>query len=313
MPFLHEPEPPRGIPLEILPGITRVVARNPSVMTYHGTNTYLIKADDGITILDPGPNDPQHVQDVIAAAGNVPIKRILLTHTHGDHSGAAKALSEATGLPVQAYKVSTKAGFTPDIPLDDGDMVAGLNALYTPGHAGDHLSYEYMLPDGRKILFSGDHVMSWSSSIVSPPDGDMSAYYRSLELLLNRDEEIYLSGHGPLLENPRELVAELLGHRKRREASILVQLGDKTWSVFELAAKLYNKTDPFLKIAAQRNVIAHLLKLKTEGKVEELSPLEHLPESAPEITGPPGEVRAESGGMVAIMKADALRRFAMAG
>src|SRR5271156_715937 len=159
MPFLKEPEPLRGVPLHVLPGIRRIVARNPSVMTYQGTNTYLIEARDGLTILDPGPSDAQHVRDILAGAGEAPIRRILLTHTHGDHWGACAALAEATGLPVHAYKISGKAGFTPDIPLDDGDIVAGLKALFTPGHAADHLCFEYRLQDGRQILFSGDHVM----------------------------------------------------------------------------------------------------------------------------------------------------------
>ena len=224
MPFLSEPEPPRGVPLLVLPGIRRVVARNPSVMTYRGTNTYLIEGEDGLTLMDPGPKDPQHVREVLEAAGGVPIKRIVLTHTHSDHMGAAADFQAATGLPVHAYRISATAGFTPDIPLDQGDTIAGLKALHTPGHAADHLCFEYFLADGTKILFSGDHVMSWSSSIVSPPDGDMLDYYRSLEKLLDRDEVYYVPGHGPLLAEPRALVAELLAHRQFREREILAQI-----------------------------------------------------------------------------------------
>lgn len=278
MAFLTEPEPPRGLPQPVLPGIRRIVARNPSVMTYQGTNTYLIEAPDGLTILDPGPKDPQHVQDILAGAGDTPIRRILLTHTHGDHSGAAPLLAAAVNLPIHAYKISAKTGFTPDVGLDDGDSLAGLKALFTPGHAADHLCFEHVLPGGRKILFTGDHVMSWSSSIVSPPGGDMLDYYRSLERLLARDDELYLGGHGPLLAEPRTLVRELLSHRQHREGTILAQLHEQDWVVAALSAKLYTtKTDPFLKVAAQRNVLAHLLKLKAEGLVEE-----HEPDTTPQ-------------------------------
>jgi glyoxylase-like metal-dependent hydrolase (beta-lactamase superfamily II) len=311
MPFLTEAEPPRGVPLDVLPGIRRIVARNPSVMTYHGTNTYLIEADEGLSVLDPGPEDAQHVQEILTAAGAAPIRRILLTHTHRDHFGAVAALQTATRAPIYAYRHSAKPGFTPDMPLGDGDVVAGLTAIFTPGHAADHLCFA--LRDGqRKILFSGDHVMSWSSSIVSPPDGDMLAYYRSLERLLGRDDELYLSGHGPVLPEPQTLVRELLGHRQRREETILRQLEQQDWSVAALAARLYAKTNPFLKVAAQRNVLAHLLKLAAEGRAVELEPDTELPVDVPQIPAPPGEVQRESGGVAAMMQRDALRRFGKA-
>jgi glyoxylase-like metal-dependent hydrolase (beta-lactamase superfamily II) len=313
MPFLKETEPARGVALPVLPGIKRIVARNPSVMTYQGTNTYLIAAPDGLTILDPGPNDAQHVADILANAGETPIRRILLTHTHSDHWGASAALAQATNLPIHAYKTSAKPGFTPDIPLDDGDAVAGLKAVFTPGHAADHLCYEYITEAGQKILFSGDHVMSWSSSIVSPPDGDMLAYYRSLELLLGRDEALYLGGHGPVLPEPRTLVRELLSHRKHRESTILAQLAEQDWAVAALSAKLYAKTDPFLKVAAQRNVLAHLLKLKAEGLVEEHAPDTELHPDARGLSAPPGEVKTESGAERTVMQTDSLRRFGLVG
>ncbi len=315
MPFLTEPEPPRGTPLDVLPSIRRIVARNPSVMTYQGTNTYLISGADGLTILDPGPQDAQHVRDILAAAGEVPIRRIVLTHTHGDHMGALADLQAATGLPVHGYRISGRAGFTADILLGDGDIVAGMGALFTPGHAADHLCFEYSLPDGPKILFSGDHVMSWSSSIVSPPDGNMLHYYRSLELLLGRDEVMYLGGHGPLLEQPRALVAELLAHRRYREGEIFKQIEKKTWVVAELAQHLYAKTDPYLKGAAQRNVLAHLLKLKDEGIAVEHAPASALPTGVEALGPPPGLVIDESaskGGFMREMRRDALRRFGLA-
>ena len=271
MPFLTEAEPPRGVALDVIPGVRRVVARNPGVMTYHGTNTYLIAHPDGLTILDPGPDDAQHVQDVLAAAGDQPIGRILLSHTHNDHRGATKALQAATGAPTHGFARSATLAFTPDIKLHDGDSLAGLTVLHTPGHASDHLAFAWDAPGTGPVLFSADHVMSWSSSIVNPPDGDMLAYYASLNLLLARNEVAYLPGHGPLLWQPRDLVTEMLAHRHRREAAILDALRAQPSTIPDLAAKLYAKQHPMLKMAAERNVLAHLLKLQTEARATEQS------------------------------------------
>jgi glyoxylase-like metal-dependent hydrolase (beta-lactamase superfamily II) len=315
MPFLSESEPPRGIALPVLAGIRRIVARNPSVMTYLGTNTYLIEGEDGLTVLDPGPDDDAHVADIVAAAGDVPVRRLVLTHTHSDHLGATSKLQAATGAEVYAYRVSAKRGFSADKPLDDGDVVAGMKAVFTPGHAADHLSFEYQVPGTGKILFSGDHVMSWSSSIVSPPDGDMVAYYKSLELLLARDEVVYAPGHGPLLPEPRALVAELLAHRQHREASILAALRAKEWTVADLAEHLYHKTDFRLKMAAQRNVLAHLMKLEHEGKVVQTT--DHtattLPDDYVPDDMPPGNEKDMHKAQMTMMLEDAARSFAFVG
>lgn len=271
MAFLTEPEPARGVAIDVLPGIRRVVARNPSVMTYHGTNTYLLDREDGITVIDPGPDDDQHVRDVVLAAGEKPVTRLVLTHAHPDHHGAAKAMRKATGAPSWGYHSSGMPHeFIADHSLDDGGEVAGLRALFTPGHAPDHLSFAYQVPGIGQILFSGDHVMAWSSSIVNPPGGDMRAYYAALELLLPRQDMIYLPGHGPMNRNPKPLVRELLAHRQMREASILSALQHGALSVAKIAAQLYAKTDKDLKIAAQRNVLAHLFKLQKEGRVIQL-------------------------------------------
>jgi glyoxylase-like metal-dependent hydrolase (beta-lactamase superfamily II) len=310
MSFLTEPEPPRGVPLDVLPGIRRIVARNPSVMTYRGTNTYLIDGADGLTVLDPGPADDEHVADILRAAAGTKIAHIVLTHTHSDHWGAAAALQAATGLPVASYKVSAKPDYTPDVGLSDGETIAGLQAVFTPGHGADHLCFEYLAPGTGKILFSGDHVMSWSSSIVSPPDGDMLDYYKSLELLLPRDEKLYLPGHGPVLPEPRRLVADLLAHRQRREAAILKQVRSKPWNVAALSVKLYHKTDERLKIAAQYNVLAHLLKLQAEGIVVELPPETKkvaLPLLAADLVK---EIEEEGGAQTEIQRSGQ-RRFAV--
>jgi glyoxylase-like metal-dependent hydrolase (beta-lactamase superfamily II) len=175
MAFLTEPDPERGVALPVVPGISRIVANNPSLMTYHGTNTYLIEADDAFVVLDPGPNDDGHLENILAATQGR-VSAILLSHTHSDHLGTTAALKAHTGATTYAFQLSADPAFFPDVLLRDGDTVAGMTAIHTPGHASDHLCFAR--PDG--IVFSADHVMSWSSSIVSPPGGDMAAYVASL-------------------------------------------------------------------------------------------------------------------------------------
>jgi glyoxylase-like metal-dependent hydrolase (beta-lactamase superfamily II) len=266
MPFLTEPEPERDVSQPVLPGISRVVAANPGPMTYHGTNTYLIDTTDGLVVLDPGPDDPVHVEAVMRATGGQ-VALILLSHTHHDHVGAAAALQQATDAPTAGYRDSGLATFDADIKLADGDTVAGMLALHTPGHASDHLCFALNASDGTKVLFSADHVMSWSSSVVSPPDGDMAAYFASLHILLQRDDEVFLPGHGPKLPDPRDLVRELLQHRMARERAIEDALGAGAANTYTLMDALYSQVHPRLRRAAERNVLAHLLKLEHEGKV----------------------------------------------
>lgn len=266
MAFLTEPEPERGTVLPVLPGVSRIVAANPGPMTYHGTNTYLIEAADGLVVLDPGPDEPEHVDAILHATGGK-VDLILLSHTHLDHVGALPALRDATGAPTAGYRESALDSFDPDTKLDDGDRVAGMPAIYTPGHAADHLCYEFHTKDGRAVLFSADHVMSWNSSVVSPPGGDMRAYISSLKRMLDRQDDIFLPGHGPPLPEPRKLTRALLFHRMERERSILARVAKAPASVPALRAALYSQTHPRLQRAAERNVLAHLLKLEAEGKV----------------------------------------------
>ncbi len=267
MAFLTEPEPEYGANLPILPGISRIVANNPGPMTYHGTNTYLIETDKGLVVLDPGPeNHPEHIEAIMRhTGGNVAM--ILISHTHHDHVGAAAELKDKTGAPTVGFKVSGLDSFDADIKLSNGDAVAGMSAIHTPGHALDHLCFALPATNGEKVLFSADHVMSWSTSIVSPPGGDMKDYFDSLNVLLKRDDDVYLSGHGPAMREPRELVRAMLAHRAMREGAIAEKLKQGASSTFTLMDALYSQVNPRLRNAAERNVLAHLLKMEIEGKV----------------------------------------------
>jgi glyoxylase-like metal-dependent hydrolase (beta-lactamase superfamily II) len=267
MPFLTEPEPQRGPALPVLPGIRRIVANNPGPMTYHGTNTYLIETAEGLAVLDPGPEDhPEHIEAIMRATGGK-VALILVSHTHHDHVGAVPALQQATGARTAGYEASALESFRPDIGLTTGSTIAGMTAIHTPGHAADHVCLSLRGQNGQRILFSADHVMSWSTSVVSPPGGDMRAYFRSLEMLLDRDDDVFLPGHGPPLAQPRELVREMLKHRMAREEVIAVKLADGPANTYTLMDTLYSQVHPRLRRAAERNVLAHLLKMEEEGKV----------------------------------------------
>ncbi len=263
--FLTEPTPPYGALLPELPGVGRVVAANPGRMTYHGTNTWLIEGPDGVTVIDPGPEDAAHTEAVLAAAQGR-VWAILLTHTHRDHVGGLAALRAATGAPLAGFAPSALASLVPDFPLADADRFGRFTALHTPGHAADHLCFATALPDGRKVLFSGDHVMSWSSSVVSPPGGDMADYMRSLSRLAARDDDIYLSGHGPLLPEPQALVRALIQQRAMREMAIAEALGPTPLAAAEIRARAYPNLDPALAVAAERTTLAHLEKLARDGR-----------------------------------------------
>jgi glyoxylase-like metal-dependent hydrolase (beta-lactamase superfamily II) len=251
----------------VIPGISRIVAANPGPMTYYGTNTYLIDTPDGVVVLDPGPEEhPEHVEAILHATGpNVAL--ILVSHTHHDHVGAVPALQDATGAPTVGFRDSGSDSFTADIKLADGDMIAGMLAIHTPGHASDHLCFALPAKDGTAVLFSADHVMSWSTSVVSPPGGDMTDYFASLRLLLDRTDDVFLPGHGPKLPEPRALVREMLTHRMMREQAIERKLAQGPTGTYALMNTLYSQVHPRLRRAAERNVLAHLLKLEAEGKV----------------------------------------------
>ncbi len=268
MPFLTEPEPERGTVLPVMPGVSRIVAANPGPMTYYGTNTYLIDTPDGVAVLDPGPEEhPEHVEAILRATGpNIAL--ILVSHTHHDHVGAVPALQQASGAPTVGFRDSGLDSFSADIKLNDGDKIAGMQAIHTPGHASDHLCFALPAQDGSAVLFSADHVMSWSTSVVSPPGGNMADYFASLRTLLERTDDVFLPGHGPTLPEPRNLVREMLVHRTMREQAIQRALSKGAAGTYVLMDTLYSQVHPRLRRAAERNVLAHLLKLEAEGKVQ---------------------------------------------
>jgi glyoxylase-like metal-dependent hydrolase (beta-lactamase superfamily II) len=264
--YLRESEPRRAEAKLLLPGIYRVVANNPGPLTYHGTNTYLLDHADGTVVIDPGPaEDPAHI-DAILAGARTPITKILLTHAHRDHVGAVEALVARTGATTFAFRYPVEQGFHPDVPLGDGDVVADLEVLYTPGHCSDHLCFARR--DG--IVFTGDHVMGWSSSFVAAPDGSMAQYLNSLARLLSRSDICYLAAHGSALHDPRTYVSELVELRLRKEADILSAVRNSgPISIEDLLRISYPKAlEPRIQRAAQRTLLAHLIKLRDDGAVQ---------------------------------------------
>lgn len=271
---------PTGVAMRLDPLVTRILAPNASAYTYSGTQSYVV-GDSDVAVIDPGPDDPAHLAALIAAIDSRPVIAILVTHHHRDHSPATRPLATATGAPiVGAAPVSVRgeggadAAFDPDYAPDrvvrDGDGATGtgwtLTALATPGHTSNHLCFA--LPE-TGALFSGDHVMGWATSVVSPPDGDMGAYMTSLERLMDRDDRVYYPGHGDIVENPRRLVRGMLGHRRQREGQILRLLGQGESPVGTMVARMYAGLDPRLMRAAERSVLAHLYDLRGRGMVAE--------------------------------------------
>ncbi|WP_294276989.1 MBL fold metallo-hydrolase [uncultured Sphingomonas sp.] len=275
-------EHPTGIPILLEPLVTRVLAPNPSAFTYTGTQTYLVGERD-VAVIDPGPDDPAHLEALTLAIAGRPVTAIVITHHHRDHSPASRPLARATGAPIVGaapFAPDYEGGrsdaafdrdYAPDQVLAEGEGVSGdgwtLTAIATPGHTSNHLAFA--LPETR-ALFSGDHVMGWSTSIVSPPDGDMSAYMASLEKLMERDDRVYYPGHGEAVDNPQRLVRGMLGHRKQREGQILRLLAKgEDLTIGAMTARMYVGLNPKLIPAAERSVLAHLYDLRTRGLVRE--------------------------------------------
>lgn len=280
--------------LRLAPGLRRVVAPNPSPMTLHGTNTYLLGTGD-VAVIDPGPEIESHLEAILdALAPGERVSHIVVTHSHRDHSPLSRRLAAETGAPVLAFGTheegrapvmaalaeSGLAGggegvdldFAPDIRLKDGAVVEGgdwrLEALWTPGHLTNHLCLVW-----EDAVFTGDHVMGWASSLVSPPDGDLTAFMASCRRLRTRQDRIYFPGHGDPVENPAERLDWLIGHRLAREGQILAALAAGPATAAELARAIYTDTPPALLPAAKRNVFAHLIDLATRGEARAQGPL----------------------------------------
>ncbi len=281
IPFRKEDKLPPGMVEQVAPGIRRIVCDNPGPFTWRGTNTWLIGRGNGVAVLDPGPEDARHLEAIRAATQGERITHILVSHTHRDHSPGAAALQRATGAPTLGFgphltppDQGGEGGdheFRPDLTLPDNAVLEGadwrLTALHTPGHCANHLCFALESDGTDRVLFSADHVMSWSTTVVSPPDGDMAAYMASLARLAAREDRLYLPGHGPPLPDPMPFVAALAAHRREREAAILDALrraGRATAS--ELVPPVYGPAlDPRLLPAAARSLLAHLIKLGSEG------------------------------------------------
>jgi glyoxylase-like metal-dependent hydrolase (beta-lactamase superfamily II) len=286
--------PPTGIPRDMGGGIRAILAPNPSPMTYWGTNTYLL-GERRLAVIDPGPDDPAHLAAILGALGpGQSISHILVTHAHLDHAPLARHLAMQTGAPVLAYGGArdgrsavmarlaeaggigggegVDTGFAPDMALPDGAEVTGdgwhITAHWTPGHFCNHMCFE-----SGGTVFSGDLVMGWASTLISPPDGDLTQFRASCTRLAAVSPARLLPGHGAPVADPRARIRWLLAHRDAREAAILGELRQGPADAATLAARIYTDTPPTLMPAAARNVLAHLVDLLQGGRVRALSAL----------------------------------------
>lgn len=278
---------PYAIAEQISPRVRRVLARNASPFSYTGTQTYIVGAGK-VAVIDPGPlgDDPAHVHELIRILADETITAILCTHTHRDHSPAAAPLSAATGAPVMGCAplvieddgpradASFDRTYAPTRVLSDGEQLSGpgwtLTALATPGHTSNHLCFAL---EEEKALFTGDHIMGWSTTVVSPPDGDMADYMKSLQLLIDRDDAIYYPAHGPAVDTPQRLARGMMGHRKQREGQILRLIENGTGMIEDMVPHMYKGVDQRLWPAAGRSVLAHLIDLRDRGRVAAQGPV----------------------------------------
>lgn len=287
-------EPAHGSAVSAAPGILRVTAPNASPFTFHGTNSYIV-GHDTLAVIDPGPEDERHLRTLLDTIAGRPVSHIFVSHTHRDHSPLSARLKAETGAiivaegphraarelaigEINALDESNDTEFLPDTILPDGGTIEGdgwsISGLHTPGHAANHMVFAL---EGTGILFSADHVMAWSTSIVAPPDGAMADYMASLEKLLERDDRFFLPGHGGPVTQPQAFMRGLKAHRKMRERAVLDRLekGDRT--IADMVKTIYRDTDPRLHGAAGLSILAHLEDLVGRGLA--------ITEGAPSIAG----------------------------
>jgi glyoxylase-like metal-dependent hydrolase (beta-lactamase superfamily II) len=262
---------------ELEPGIARVLAHNPSPFTFTGTQTYVVGSGE-VAVIDPGPDSLEHVDAIAEAVGERRIVAIVCTHTHRDHSPAARPLADRVGAPIigcaplaletvgPRADASFDGDYAPDRVLSDGEGIEvdgrPLVAVATPGHTSNHLCLAW-----GEALFTGDHVMGWSTTIVFPPDGDMAAYMHSLGKLRDRNDRVYYPAHGPPVEQPQQYVRSLIAHRLERERQIIELVSQQPRPIPDIVANAYPGLDPRLTIAAGGSVHAHLLDLERRGIV----------------------------------------------
>jgi glyoxylase-like metal-dependent hydrolase (beta-lactamase superfamily II) len=270
-----------GEPSPMGPGIVRLVAENPSPFTFKGTNTYLVGMTS-LAVIDPGPDDEKHIADILKYAAGRPITHIFVTHAHRDHVDGCARLAAATGAMTCGYgrtgaapqvpaaspsgKSFVNYEFKPDMLVKGGDVIAGddwaLECLYTPGHAPDHLCFALK---GRRVVFSGDHVMAWNTTVIAPPEGNMADYMASLELMLDRNDQTFLPGHGGRIEEPQRQVKAYLLHRRWREQAVLAAIRDGSNTVNSIVPEVYPNISGPLSIAAALSVQAHVEYLIARG------------------------------------------------
>ena len=279
IPFRRKLDFTYGEIADVAPGIRRLVARNPSPFTLYGTGTYILGRGK-VAVIDPGPADTAHIAALIDGLDGETITHLLVTHTHMDHSPGCRLLREHTDAKSYAYgphgagKLETgvpveEGGdmeFKPDWRVRHGDVIHGdgwsVECVYTPGHTSNHMCYQLR---GTDALFTGDHVMGWSTSIISPPDGDMAAYMASLNLLLERDDRVYWPTHGPCITDPKPLVRAFIAHRREREQQILDCIGDGVYRIEEMVPLIYADLPQFMHPAAARSVLAAAVYLVGNG------------------------------------------------
>ena len=281
IPFRRELNFTYGEVAEVAPGIRRIVAENPSPFTLYGTGTYIVGRGE-VAVIDPGPADPAHISLLLEGLEGESISHILVTHTHTDHSPGCRLLQEHTDAKTYAYGphgsgkleqgVPVEEGgdmdFQPDQLVGDGEVLEGgdwsIKCVHTPGHTSNHMCYQFR---ERKALFTGDHVMGWSTSIISPPDGDMGAYIASLQKLLERDDEVYWPTHGPSIEDPKPHVRGFIAHRRQREEQILDCIGQGVHQIQDMVPLIYTELPEFMYPAAARSVLASVVHLVGKGQL----------------------------------------------